>query len=213
MDKKPLPLWKRFWYRLVPEQPDFFQLLSTQSALVTETIRDLEYYMSTSDKVTADLLSQTEHEADTAKQDSLHQLNRSFSTPIDREDIYRAIEAMDWIVTHCKSTINEMIDLNVSPDDQMQLMTQELLLGCRALESGFALLHKHPDQAEDQAHLARRAHRHIERQYRHGLMQLFQGEVTVEMLRKREIYHHLMDGSRHIHAAANVLEDIVVKLY
>ena len=48
--------------------------------------------------------------------------------------------------------------------------------------------------------------------YRHSLADLFQGEVTTDMLRKREIYHHLMDGSRRLHAAANVLHDIMVKL-
>lgn len=204
--------WRRLIDRMVPPQPDFFALLKTQSEMVTTTLRNLEYYMSTGDKVTADLVGQNEHAADTAKIANLHALNEAFSTPIDREDIYRAIEALDWIVTHCKSTINEMADLGVSPDNQMQQMTQELLMGCRSLELGFSVLHDAPLNAEDNAHQARRAHRHIERLYRHALAQLFQGEVTVEMLRKREIYHHLMDGSRYLYRAANVLQDIVVKL-
>lgn len=213
MDDKRLNLLQRVWRRMVPVQADFFTLLSNQSALVTETIRNLEYYMSTGDKAVAALLTQEEHLADTAKHEAMHELNQAFSTPLDREDIYRAIEALDSIITHCKSTVNEMVDLEVAPDDAMQQMSQELLLGCRALETGFTELKTNPEQAETQAHLARRAHRHVERQYRHSLMQLFQGDVTVEMLKKREIYHHLIDGSRHVRAAANVLEDIVVKTF
>lgn len=198
--------------RVIPPSPDFFGMLAEQSHLVTETIRNLEYYMSTNDPSVADLLSEEEHLADTVKIQNLHTLNTAFSTPIDREDIYRAIMALDFIITHCKSTVNEMVDLNIAPDEPMQKITQELLMGCRALETGFGLLHEAPEQVEVQASLARRAHRHIERLYRRSLAQLFQGDVSVEMLKKREIYHHLMDGSRHLSAAANVLQDIMVKI-
>ena len=103
--------------RIIPSPTDFFGLLAEQSRLVSATIRNLNHYMQTADEKTAELLSQDEHAADTLKIQNLHQLNRAFSTPIDREDIYRAIEALDWIVTHSKSTINEMTDLSVMPTD------------------------------------------------------------------------------------------------
>lgn len=198
--------------RLVPVPADFFALLAEQSEMVTVTVRNLELYMRHADVQTANILSEDEHAADTLKIRNLHQLNRAFSTPIDREDIYRAIEALDWMITHCKSTINELLDLNVAPDQHMQNIVQELLQGCEALERGFQALSTYPAAAEKEAQVARHSHRRIERLYRHSLADLFQGEVTTDMLRKREIYHHLMDGSRRLHAAANVLHDIMVKL-
>jgi len=207
-----MSIFRRLLERVVPPVPDFFSLLTEQSRLVTETIRNLEYYMSTNDLGIEKLLTEEEHLADTVKNKNLHTLNVAFSTPIDREDIYRSIIALDFIITHCKSTVNEMVDLQIAPDAAMQQMTQELLLGCRALEAGYELLSKDPSQVEQQATLARRSHRHIERHYRRSLAQLFQGEVTTVMLSKREIYHHLMDGSRHLYSAANVLQDIMVKL-
>ncbi|OPX56718.1 hypothetical protein SAMN02745127_00404 [Oceanospirillum multiglobuliferum] len=208
---------KRNWLqkllaRLVPVPADFFALLAEQSAMVTVTIRNLDLYMRHADVQTANILSDDEHAADTIKIRNLHQLNRAFSTPIDREDIYRAIEALDWMITHCKSTINELLDLDVAPDQHMQNIVQELLQGSEALERGFQALATYPAGAEKEAQTARHSHRRIERLYRHSLADLFQGEVTTEMLRKREIYHHLMDGSRRLHAAANVLHDIMVKL-
>lgn len=203
---------QKLFARLVPVPADFFGLLAEQSAMVTLTIRNLDLYMRHADVQTANILSDDEHAADTIKIRNLHQLNRAFSTPIDREDIYRAIEALDWMITHCKSTINELLDLNVSPDQHMQNIVQELLHGSEALERGFESLGTNPSDAEKEAQAARHSHRRIERLYRHSLADLFQGEVTTEMLRKREIYHHLMDGSRRLHAAANVLHDIMVKL-
>ncbi|MGI1671436.1 MAG: DUF47 family protein [Neptuniibacter sp.] len=198
--------------RLIPTPPDFFGLLAEQSEMVTVTIRNLHQYMIDGDKTLADELAVDEHKADTLKIRNLHQLNRAFSTPIDREDIYRAIASLDWIITHCKGTINEMLDLQVEPDDHMRRILDELLAGSEALERGFNALSTYPADCEQEAQAARHAHRRIERFYRHSLIDLFQGEVTTEMLKKREVYHHLMDGSRYLHQAANVLHDIMVKL-
>ncbi|WP_086481256.1 DUF47 domain-containing protein [Oceanospirillum sanctuarii] len=209
--KKP-GLFQRLINRMIPTPADFFGLLAEQSAMVTETLRNLDLYMQHSDIQTANILSEDEHAADSLKIRNLHQLNRAFSTPIDREDIYRAIESLDWIITHCKSTINELLDLDVEPDSHMQAICKELLQGSEALQQGFEALAVYPAAAEEAAHNARHSHRKIERLYRHSLAELFQGEVTTEMLKKREIYHHLMDGSRKLHAAANVLHDIMVKL-
>lgn len=209
--KKP-GLLQRLINRMIPTPADFFGLLAEQSAMVTATMHNLDLYMRQSDVQTANILSEDEHAADALKIRNLHQLNRAFSTPIDREDIYRAIESMDWIITHCKSSINEMLDLDVEPDHHMQHITAELLQGCEAMQRGFEALAIYPAAAEKEAHQARHSHRRIERLYRHSLAELFQGEVTTDMLRKREIYHHLMDGSRRLHAATNVLHDIMVKL-
>ncbi|PPK50261.1 DUF47 domain-containing protein [Marinobacter persicus] len=198
--------------KVIPKSPDFFSLLAEQSRQVRGTMASLHEYMNGPTEALSDELTDDEHAADTLKIRNLHLLNRAFSTPIDREDIYRAIEALDWIVTHSKSTINEMLDFGVDPDKHMQAMLDELLHGCEALQRGFSELATHPAGAENEAHAARHAHRRIERLYRHSLAELFQGEVTVEMLKKREIYHHLMDSSRRLHSAANVLHDIFVKL-
>ncbi len=205
-------LLQRILDRLIPTPPDFFALLAEQSAMVTLTIRNLQQYMNNGDNSLAEELAIDEHKADTLKKRNLHQLNRAFSTPIDREDIYRAIASLDWIITHCKSTINEMLDLQVEPDDHMRTILNELLSGSEALERGFNSLSTYPADCEKEAQTARHAHRRIERFYRHSLIDLFQGEVTPEMLKKREVYHHLMDGSRHLHQSANVLHDIMVKL-
>lgn len=198
--------------KVIPKSPDFFGLLAEQSAQVRVTMSKLHGYMQEPTESLSDQLCEDEHAADTLKIRNLHELNRAFSTPIDREDIYRAIEALDWIVTHSKSTINEIMDFGVSPDKHMQAMLEELLQGCEALERGFSKLATHPGRVEKEAHTARHAHRRIERLYRQSLAELFQGEVTVEMLKKWQIYHHLIDSSRRLHSAANVLHDIMVKL-
>ncbi|MET0104579.1 MAG: DUF47 family protein [Sedimenticola sp.] len=212
MDNQRSSFMSRVLERLVPKPPDFFALLGNQCGKVTETMRNLHNYMLTGDMKLSALLAQDEHEADKIKNQNLHELNKAFSTPIDRENIFRAIESMDWMVTHTKSTVNEMIDLRVSADDHMVAISAELLVGTEALQEGFIALSENPAKAERGADMARHAHRRIERFYRHALSDLFEGDDPVDMLRRREIYHHLMDGSRQLHRVANVLHDIMVQM-
>jgi uncharacterized protein Yka (UPF0111/DUF47 family) len=53
-----------------------------------------------------------EHEGDRLKVRNLTLLNEAFSTPIDREDLHRAIINLDEIINSCKTIVAEM-DANV----------------------------------------------------------------------------------------------------
>ncbi|MEF8710743.1 MAG: DUF47 family protein, partial [Candidatus Accumulibacter propinquus] len=57
-----------------------------------------------------------EHEADRIKAVNLSVLSDAFSTPVDREDLFRAITTLDDIVNYCKSTVVEMDMLGLQPD-------------------------------------------------------------------------------------------------
>jgi hypothetical protein len=72
-------------------------------------------FMGTSDPEIAKRIKKDEHEADVIKIGNIHTLNEAFATPIDREDIYRAIMDLDGIVNFCKDTVSEMDALGVAP--------------------------------------------------------------------------------------------------
>lgn len=158
------------------------------------------------------MLKQDEHEADRIRIQNLHQLNSAFSTPIDREDIYRAIASMDSIVTYSKSTYNEMKVLELGPDKHSKKMVLELQKGIHALKQGFACLAKQPENAESYAFTARHSERRVEKMYRKAIGDLFQGENYLNMFKRRELYRHLSNAADKVHETANVLQDIVVKI-
>jgi uncharacterized protein len=152
------------------------------------------------------------HQADLIKMRNLHELNDAFSTPIDREDIYRAIMALDDIVMYCKTTVHEMDVLGVSPDDFMRSISQGIKEGVDALADGFAKLATTPAAAAENADAARKAERHAEKEYRVALSTLFEGTDYVNMFKRREIYRHLTNAAHHMAQCANTLHDIVVKI-
>ncbi len=198
--------------RVFPKVPDFFQMLTEQNIQVAHTVNLLVEYMEHGDPMIADALKQNVHEADLIKVRNLHELNDAFSTPIDREDIYRAIIALDEIVMYCKTTVHEMDVLGVTPDDFMRNISHCIKEGVDALANGFAKLRTTPATAALDADAARKAERHAEKLYRIALPTLFEGTDYINMFKRREIYRHLTNAAENMALCANRLHDIVVKI-
>lgn len=198
--------------RVFPKMPDFFHMLTEQNIQVARTVSLLVEYMEHDGPAVADALKLDVHEADVIKVRNLHELNEAFSTPIDREDIYRAIMALDDIVMYCKTTVHEMDVLGVVPDAFTRDIAQHIKDGVDALAKGYALLATKPADAAQYADAARKAERHAEKQYRIALSTLFEGDDYVNMFKRREIYRHLTNAAQHMAQCANTLHDIVVKI-
>jgi uncharacterized protein Yka (UPF0111/DUF47 family) len=198
--------------RVFPKAPDFFRMLTEQTLKVTHTVNLLVEYMEKKGPEITEALKQDVHEADLIKVRNLHELNDAFSTPIDREDIYRAIMRLDEIVVYCKTTVHEMDVLGVTPDDFTRNMASYLKQGVDALAKGFGKLGANPADAIADANAARKAEHQAEKLYRIALPQLFQGTDYINIFKRREIYRHLTNASEHMALCANTLQDIVVKI-
>ncbi len=213
MSESPAPsIFRRLYENIFPKMPDFFALLSEQCRHVTHTTGLLVDYMESNDPAIGAQIRQDEHEADRIKVRNLHTLNEAFSTPIDREDIYRAIIDLDEIVNYCKNTVSEMDVLGLSPDKHCLEMALHIKLGTDALYIGYGKLATNPGSAAEDADAARKAERKVEKIYRHAIADLFQGDDYIHMFKRREIYRHLSNAADRIANCANTLHDIVVKM-
>ncbi|MEW6164034.1 MAG: DUF47 family protein [Pseudomonadota bacterium] len=205
-------LLARIFERFFPKSADFFLLLHEQSHHVEHTVNLLVRYMQSGDPEIGEEIREDEHAADRVKVRNLHTLNEAFSTPIDREDIYRAITTLDEVVNSCKDAVSEMNALTLKPDAVTLEMATLLHDGVVALTAGYGRLGDLPAEAADFANAARKAERKVEKLYRKALAQLFQGEDYIAMFKRREIYRHLTHAAERMAACANTLHDIVVKM-
>jgi uncharacterized protein Yka (UPF0111/DUF47 family) len=211
-DEQKKPIFRRLFDRVFPKVPDFFRLLAEQAVQVNHTAGLLVEYMETGDAEIGQQIRQDEHAADRIKIRNLHTLNEAFSTPIDREDIYRAIVDMDEVVNYCKTTVSEMSVLEVTPDKFDLEMALHLKEGVDALVNGFTRLASQPEAAAVDADTARKAERKVEKSYRRAIAALFQGDDYITMFKRREIYRHLSNAADRMANCANTLHDIVVKI-
>jgi len=187
-------------------------MLAEQSLHVEKTVELLVEFMETGSAEIGARIRQDEHLADVVKVANIHVLNEAFSTPIDREDIYRAIVNLDDVVNYCKSTVGEMDVLALSPDPHTLAMSRALLAGATALRNGFGKLGKDTANAALDAEGARKAERQIEKLYRAALADLFQGDDFIRMFKRREIYRHLSNAADRMAHCSSTLYDIVVKM-
>lgn len=205
-------IFRHLFDRVFPRMPDFFALLSEQCQQVAHSTGLLVEFMGTGAAATGTLIRRDEHEADRVKARNLHTLNEAFSTPIDREDLYRAIMDLDEIVNYCKTTVSEMEVLSLAPDKRCLEMAMHIKLGTDALAQGYSKLATVPQAAAQDADVARKAERRVEKIYRLAIAELFVGTDYIHMFKRREIYRHLSNAADRMANCANTLHDIVVKI-
>jgi len=205
-------LMARVLERVFPQSPDFFSLLHDQSKQVVHTVGLLVSFMESNDPDIGQEIRENEHAADRVKVHNIHILNEAFSTPIDREDIYRAITTLDEVVNGCKDAVSEMAILDLVPDAFTLEIARLLHGGVMALEAGFGKLGSTPASAASDADAARKFERKAEKLNRRALAELFQGDDYIRMFKRREIYRHLTKSAERMAACANALHDIVVKM-
>jgi len=199
-----------------PRQDNFVRLLIQQAEWTVQGIEALEKYMKKRSEKHAEQVHLAEKEADEVRRILIDELNRTFVTPIDREDIHALSRSIDDIVDYAYTTVGEMEILEVEPNDFLRRMTS--LLGDAAREILLAVqrLSDHPNVANDHAVRAKALENRVEQVYREAVADLFHQpqdvEHIVEMLKLREIYRHLSNCADRGDEAANTISDIVVKM-
>ncbi|MEN8242788.1 MAG: DUF47 family protein [Chloroflexota bacterium] len=197
-------------------QNKFVGLIQEQAEITLEGLDALNTYMETHSHEAATLLRQKEKEADEIRRILIDELNRTFITPFDREDIFSLSRAIDDVLDYAYSTVDEMEVLNVEPTPFMVRIASLLRDAAYELLMGVNRLEENKRVAIDHAHRAKALENRVEGVYREALADLFSGPEDVhhivEMLKCREVYRHLSNAADRGDEAANVISDIVVKV-
>lgn len=204
--------------QIFQRKPDhFIERLQQQSLLNLEAAEALKAYMVKPNKKNAERVHQLEKDADEIRRLLIDELNRTFVTPIDREDIHTLSRALDDILDDTWFTINEMDILEVSPNSFLQSMTELLSDGAEKMKLALDRLQHHPNVASIHAIDAKSVTNEMETLYAKALADLFRKpkdlDYVVTMLKLREIYRHLFHAAGRIGDAANILDDIIVKFF
>ncbi len=198
------------------KQDKFVGLIIDQAALTLKGLEALKEYMATQSPAAAKLLTDTEKEADETRRILIDELNRTFITPIDREDIFALSRLIDDMLDYAYSTVDEMEILKVKPTNHMSRIASLLRDAAFEIYMAVQRLQEHPNVATEHAQRAKALENRVEAVYREALAELFSGpeEVAeiIKMLKKREVYRHLSNAADKGDEAANILANIVVKI-
>jgi len=193
----------------------FNKLIEDQASITHEGLRLLAKYLETPERDIAEQLSLKEKEADEVRRILIDELNRTFVTPFDREDIFALSRSIDDMVDYADTTVVEMGILNVKPTPYMVRMASLLKDAGWEIHQAVMRLQKNPSVAVEHAQRAKALENRVEAVYREAVAALFSGPEdihhVVEMLKMREVYRHLSNAADRGDEAANVIADIVVK--
>ncbi len=203
-------------FRIFKRKEDRFQkLIEQQASLAFEGMKLLVKYLETADTEVAEQLSYKEKEADEVRRILIDELNRTFVTPFDREDIFSLSRSIDDVIDYADTTAVEMNILNVKPTPYMRRIASLLKDAAYEILQAVLRLPNHPNVALDHAQRAKALENRVEGVYREAVASLFSGPEdihhVVEMLKMREVYRHLSNAADRGDEAANIIADIVVK--
>jgi len=194
----------------------FIKLIHDQAALTLDGLEALKSYFETQDPDMAKLLTTKEKEADEARRILIDELNRTFVTPFDREDIFRLSRAIDDVIDYAYSTVSEMEIFNVQATPFMLRIASLLRDAAYELLQAVDRLEQRPRISNDHAQRAKSLENRVEDVYREALADLFKGasdiDHVIRILKLREVYRHLSNAADRGDEAANVIADIVVKI-
>ena len=186
-------------------------MLSDQAQKVEQGMKSLNEFAQDPTEEKGQVVDRIENEADELRRILIDELNRSFVTPIDREDIFALSRSIDDVCDYAKSTVEEMTLFEVGTNDHIKKMTETLFKASRDIYAAVRLMKTHPQAANDHAVRAKKTENVMEHLYREALAELFKNPDVVTILKLREIYRHLSNAADRGDEAANIIGDIIVK--
>ncbi|OGP92940.1 MAG: hypothetical protein A2156_10325 [Deltaproteobacteria bacterium RBG_16_48_10] len=189
----------------------FFNLLTRQSAKTVEGLEALWTFAENGTRENANAVRNVEREADELRRILIEELDKTFVTPIDREDLFALSRAIDDVVDYANTTVDEMEIYEVKGEEHIKEMVNILRKAARELNDAVKILKDYPKIASEHAVKAKAYENTMEKAYHQALADLFKGTDTVYMLKMREIYRHLNNAADRGDEAANIISSIVLK--
>ena len=207
------------WFtNLFKPAPDrFIELLTRQADECLKGLEGLVEFSKAPGEKTARVVQTAEEHGDEERRILIDELNRTFVTPLDREDIFALSRAIDDVLDYAWSSVDEMTLFNVKANPFITRMVSLLAEAGKEIHTAMLRLTDHPHVANDHAIRAKALENRMEGVYREAIAALFQQSVTsvqdlLELLKLREVYRHLSNAADRADQAANIVTDIIVKL-
>jgi uncharacterized protein len=193
----------------------FLKLLLDQAEKTKEGAEYLKLYMQNGDNSIPKNIDVKEKEGDEIRRILIDEINRTFSTPIDREDIFALSRAIDDILDYANTAIDEMNMLNIKSNDYLIKMSELIELACINIYQAINMMLTHPRISTTHVIKVKEIENRLENLYRSALSDLFVSpkdfDEIINILKKRELYRHLSNAVDRCDEAANIIGDILVK--
>ncbi len=204
-------------FTLIPKDEKFFDILEEAADNVQKTavaFRDLAANWSpASDKIK--LIRELEHEGDRMTHEMIDKLNRTFITPLDREDIHALASELDDVIDIIHATTDRMQLFRIEKSSpHLTQMAEVLVKAAEVIGKAIKSLRdlSHSRRTLDFCIEINRLENEGDALLKAALGELFSDHKDVlDIIKWKEIYEAAEYATDKCEDIANVIEGIVVK--
>ena len=207
--------------RLMPKEQAFFDLFEEQAAnalkaaemllkgFETYTTIDAAYGVSKS-------IHEIEHIGDELVHDTIARLNKSFVTPLDREDIYALTRALDDVLDFIDASAERLVIFQIDkPTMHATELARIILRSCEEIKHGVHLLRNMRD-VEPLLRICAKINKlenDADQVLREALAKLFHGHDVdpLEVIKWKDIFENLEQATDMCEDVADILHTVIVK--
>ncbi|RJQ41890.1 MAG: DUF47 domain-containing protein [Nitrospiraceae bacterium] len=202
--------------KFFPKEIDFFEIFDRAALNVTKAATLLVSLMENFDniEVRAREIYEVEQDGDMLTHDIMKKLNKTFITPIDREDLHALASSLDDVLDLIWGAVDRLAVFKLKePTKEAVEMSKDLLFTAEAIQKAMKKLkEKNYSHVQELCIEINRLENRVDRIFRDALGALFDDmKDPILIIKWKEIYEHLEDASDKCEDVANVLEAIVLK--
>ena len=206
-----------FKFPFIPREEKFFELFEGSAQNMVKAAHQLKQLVDTWENVEGRVseITELEHAGDTITHWIMEQLNRTFVTPFDREDIALLAHSLDDVTDFIHAAADAMYLYKVArPGQKAKELSDIIVQAATEVERAVP-------QLRHRAELRRIVERCVEinrlenmadRVFRSAMAELFTDTKDIaEIIKWREIYEHMESATDRCEDVANVLEGVALK--
>ncbi len=201
---------------VVPQDRIFFDLLDRQAETVTQAaalLVDLvENYTDVKAKVRR--MKEIEHAGDEITHEIYEQLNLTFITPLEPDEISRLASALDDILDYIDGTAQQMYSYNIGETDEAMVELAKLIqLSAVEVEGAVKAIRtiKDPKGIEERCIEVNRLENIADGVLARAIRDLFTTNDAITIIKLKDVYENLEVATDKCEDAANTLSDIAIR--
>ena len=201
-------------FNFLPRDEKYFDRFNDMAKRIHESARILNRFFAGESPVptVADQIKRLEHECDEISHEILRGIDRTFITPIDREDIHQLAVRLDDVIDLIDGTVRRLVLFKITEPTPVSRklsqtiveITEEMVKAVSALRGQKGVVEHciRMKQLENQGDVA----------FHEAVASLFAEQIApIEVIKWKDIYENMEACVDQGEAVAHVLESVVLK--
>jgi predicted phosphate transport protein (TIGR00153 family) len=202
-------------FSFLPREEQYFSLFAEITSKLKEAAETLVEMMRGSDENFDSLskkIKHIEHECDELTHRVTTKLNKSFITPFDREDIYTLSVALDDVCDYIDAAARAVVMYNIHESDEFAIQLAVILKKLTDEIHNAASMLEHSKGMGPHLLEIQRLENEADDVYFKAMASLFKNSPdAVHIIRWKELYEILENGTDRCESVGNIIESIVLK--